>query len=211
MNKPYVKKSGSDFVIGNRFLERTVGVRKGRIETTSFRNKLTGCDLKVTSRELLLKINDTVTLSNRDFTVTGTSVENAARGGRRAQHPDLGGAVEPHQGAGAGAVENEPLARLGHIAAAVRQAGGRAAISLGARILALEVCRDLGMAGQGKAQPAEDHHPRQYGKGCRSPYRSDLSPALHGLRDDSPPRQILGKGLLSRPDTDHRSGIGCIL
>lgn len=83
MNKPYVKKSGSDFVIGNCFLERTVGVRKGRIETTSFRNKLTGCDLKVTSRELLLKINDTVTLSNRDFTVTGTSVENAARGGRR--------------------------------------------------------------------------------------------------------------------------------
>jgi len=77
MPDAYIRNEGTLFLMGNRRLERKISIACGRLTTTSLCNKLTRRSFRTCSAEFLLRVNNSVVLTNRDFVVRDTVIRNA--------------------------------------------------------------------------------------------------------------------------------------
>ena len=67
------------FVLKNEFVERELRVVNGVVSTARLRNRLTGREYRVDSREFVLRVNTSETLTNRDFTVEKATAAPSGR------------------------------------------------------------------------------------------------------------------------------------
>ncbi len=104
-----VRENGSRIVLANDFLERTLEVRQDSVRTFQLWNKLSGRTYPLGGDEFELRLTyerigyefdseNPLTLTSRDFRVTGRSVEDVAGGKRVVFHMDLRRAAQTGTG-----------------------------------------------------------------------------------------------------------------
>ena len=75
---------GKKILISNRFLERVIEIKGGKLQTVLLRNKVTGINYKIVSDEFLIRLNDSQTVTADDFTVLDSQVKELTGGEKRA-------------------------------------------------------------------------------------------------------------------------------
>ena len=70
LSQIHVNKKADKITIGNRFMERVIKIKDGKVKTVGLINKLTGVNYSISSDEFLIGLEDSQTLTTDDFQVT---------------------------------------------------------------------------------------------------------------------------------------------